>query len=277
MPGRISKIIEGMPHGGMSEKMRKSLTGFGSGSRGIIGMSNVLIKALKGVGKDVPLKSMAAAEAHYSRSTVSSALQIMESLNTIEIPELGAEIASISKQLRMADRAGHQGIVIVNRERIAQLSMRRRRGVLLHERAHIARHEAGLHGQPMKYPSFMKKDIQTISAELQTTYTRAGYPLTSEHLSEELFAWAHESAYLRRWNYKPAIALDKYKTLSQLSAFNPMPTKNIINAKKASLNISRDMQHTTDMVKANITGMTVPGLAQHPRRGGSRQGRRGGT
>lgn len=41
--------------------------------------------------------------------------------------------------------------------------------------------------------------------------------------------------------------------------------------------IRANMQHSTSAVKANTTGMTVPGLAQHPRRGGSRQGPQGGT
>ena len=65
------------------------------------------------------------------------------------------------------------------------------------------------------------------------------------------------------------VAKRRYKELN-LSA---------LRAKQAvkETRIGLAMQSSTDMVKANTTGMTVGGLAQHPRRGGSRQGRQGGT
>ena len=81
-------------------------------------------------------------------------------------------------------------------------------------------------------------------------------------------------------------AVDKYSIPKVISAMmmkqGGLAPKSLSTAGAKSYwdvvhSIHANMQATTSTVKANTTRMTVPGQAQHPRRGGSRRGPIGGT
>jgi len=252
--------IEGLSHGGAAETSRRLHSayskgigvdlGHGSPWRGIVGISGELMNIFTKGTQGVP--------AAHSRSHLNHWIEIFSGLEG----EVGKEAAELIPKFQKAIFKGRKkGMIFVNKNVYKEQPRNLRRSGIVHERVHAKRFESGTTDMDINVPAQHKSEIDKVAAKAAKLYGYEHSERWAGPIQEELLAYAHQTAYLdKRGELFGSVA--QHRALMHVYRANP---------------IANAMQNTTNMVKANLTSKTVPGLAQSPVRGGSRQGPQGGT
>lgn len=284
----FSNAIAGMPHGGCSAKMRKALTDFGSPWRGLIGVPQKLLNKIVGsrvaaasIGLAVP-EILGEASKYWGRGS--------------------SQFAKFAAGIEQATRAGQQSMVFIPISRKGIFGREiaiKYRGKRFLELKSLVRHERTHQFNPIKgelqqsvAAHFKKNRLPPAAHEKLRSLGYEG------QVYDEMLAVASEIRYRDQFTKGSITALRK-RSKNLIAAYGDdvfmeavklarnegvKLTKGRVDLMRrghaihrTDLSMVSSMQHTTEMVKANLTGHTVPGLAMHPRRGGSRQGPQGGT
>jgi hypothetical protein len=131
-------LIEGLRHGGQAQHMRRALTAFGSGWRGIVGVTSELMNVIAGEGSAGV--SISKEWVSRSRKLAQKAAQTgvfgKRALNTQEIGRYRKIAGQLEHAEGWVDKTGH-GLVLVDPQKSHDL-----RSTIRHERIHSA-HFAG--------------------------------------------------------------------------------------------------------------------------------------
>ena len=293
-PGRKSiplSPIEGMPSGGCGEKMRKALTEFGSPWRGLTGIPQKLLYKIAGTragGVSVDIASQ-----HTFSDILSEAGKYWGTKST--------RYQQFATQMGQAKEAGHKAMVFMPTSRKNMWGKEvpiKYTGEQFKELKSTIRHERTHQFNPMK--GELGKSVQQhfrdnrLPPAAMEKLRSLGY---KGQAYDEILAIMSEVRYrkqftdgtiadLRRRSKHTigAYGEDVFKAAMKLEATGIQLAKGdsaLYRAGRRAAGVAnrrvRAMQWSTDMVKANTTGMTVPGLASTAKRGGSRQTPHGGN
>jgi hypothetical protein len=276
--------ICGMPKGGCAEKLRKELTEFGSPWRGLTGIPQKLLWKIAGgraAGVNIDV----------------GASRILEEAGKYW-GKSSSRFSKFAQGMEQAKRAGHETMIFMptskknffgkevkisySKEQFSWL-----KSTIRHERTHqfnVTKGPLREFVMANRLPPAAMEKLRSIG------YTGQVYDEMLAMVSEVRYRSQFTKGSITELKKRSGDILRAYGDDVFMSAVKIARNEGIQLIKsrpdlyrrgrqihRSDLHIAKHMQHTTEMVKANTTGMTVPGLAMSPRRGGSRQGPQGGT
>lgn len=287
---RAAIEIEGMPHGGLAEKLRKAMTDFGSPWRGIFAASDATMSFFHGNNRANTITNINKV-IKQSRKKLVEVKSMWAAIGKMEggeellgvIPTV-AEAEAHVLNLRLARLSGHKNPVIVNTDKVkTRIGLE---GSIVHEKTHVSRARAGWMGRPGMIEGIDATDYFGISRFLH----EGGYNVGREVIvREETIAFGKQVKHLMKRRgmsadqvaahfstAKRQVTAKQVMALSNAASNYSVPNVPSINPRGLK-RLRAFMQAATDMVKTNKSNFTTPGLARLANAGGSRRMPRGGS